>query len=50
MELIKKKINTERMQEVLDCFAEITGIRAAFFENFIKCKFIFRSYNFFKII
>ena len=33
MELYKQKLNMEKLQEILDCFVEITGINAAYYEN-----------------
>lgn len=33
MELFKKKLDKEKLLEILDCFFEITGIGAAYYEN-----------------
>lgn len=36
MELYKKRLNREKLQEILDCFVEITGIRAAYFDSTVE--------------
>lgn len=33
MELVKKRLNRAKLQEILDCFTEITGIRAGYFAH-----------------
>lgn len=34
MDLLKRKLNVGVMQQILDCFVELAGIRVAFFDNF----------------
>lgn len=34
MQLIRRILNRETMQQILDCFVELTGIRTAYFDNY----------------